>query len=317
MSKALTPQPKALVHFVCLTCSHKFKAVPERIEDTEERPWHPYDYYCTCEICRGEAVQAPWQINLWKAHAHATGPRSAAGKAASAKNLEGHPTPEEAQITRFNAMTHGATAKVARHFPARPGKYEICDGCEHLNDETCVEYKGCLKRAEINLRYQIAFSSNNPTALMDLHADRTAALHAIIDEMIYIIAKDGTRLKAPEMYYDKEGSCHVFKYFDEDLGEEVTVTKYTEHPLLKRLFDAIGKIGLSMVDMGMTPKGQEETNILKGHLAKEAGDAEKLADFQERQTKSLEGLRGMIENSHRELEQDDVLQEFNQEDGNG
>lgn len=313
MSEISTQAPKPVVAFICKACKTKFEKEPDRHEDAPDRPWHPFSYFSACPECGAESPQAWWQINIWKGHANATGPTSAEGIAAVTQNIAGHPTPQEALITRFNAMTHGNSAKVARHFPARPGKYEICEGCEYLED-VCKNQKGCLKRAEINLRYQIAFSTKDPGALMDLHSDRLASLHSLIDEMIYIIAKDGTRLTAPKMYYDKEGSCHVFDYIDDDTGEKVIVYEHTEHPLLKRVFEAIAKLGLSMPDMNMTPKGQDETNIIKGHLAKEASDQETMEQFQERSTKALESLADKIERSKQQTAQDEILVEFQQED---
>jgi len=313
MSESPIHTPKPTVNFICVGCKTKFEASPDRHEDAPDRPWHPFSYFAQCPRCGDEANQAWWQINIWKGHANATGPTSAEGIAAVTSNIAGHPTPQEALITRFNAMTHGNDAKVARYFPARPGQYEICEGCEYL-ESVCETQKGCLKRAEINLRYQIAFSTQDPRALMDLHSDRMASLHSLIDEMIYIVAKDGARLTAPRMYYDKDGCCHVFKYKDQHTGNDVIINEHTEHPLLKRIFEAVAKVGLAMPDMNMTPKGQDETSIIKGHLAKDAADQETMADFQRRNTEALEGLADMIESSKQQTEQDEILIEFQQED---
>ncbi len=317
MSESPIHTPKSAVNFICAACKTKFEENPDRHEDAPDRPWHPFSYFAQCPRCGDEAGQAWWQINIWKGHANATGPTSAEGIAVVTSNIAGHPTPQEALITRFNAMTHGNDAKVARYFPARPGKYEICDGCEYLED-VCENQKGCLKRAEINLRYQIAFSTQDPHALMDLNADMHAAVRSLLDEMIYIVAKDGVRLTAPKMYYDKDGACHIFKYSDKDTGEDVIINEHTEHPLLKRIFEAIAKIGMSMSDMNMTPKGQDETSIIKGHLAKESDDQETMADFQQRQTSALEKLAGMIESSKLQTEQDEILAEYQlEDDGHG
>lgn len=116
-------QPLDQITFHCDACYRSFKAAPRRVEDEPETEHHPFRYFAVCPRCDAECEQARFERGLIKAWASATGPRTPEGKAASAKNLEGHPTPEEALRTRFNAMKHGMAAKVATYFPAKP------DGC--------------------------------------------------------------------------------------------------------------------------------------------------------------------------------------------
>lgn len=161
--------PLEEVTFRCEWCGHQWESAPERVEDCEDLPWHPWRYACACPSCHKEAGQVWWERNLLKAHAHATGPRTPEGKAATAANLEGHPTPEEAQRTRFNSLKHGLFARTATYFPARPGKYPHCATCEWFNngcDENPPPGKknppACMKRTELFMRHQIAFESRDP-----------------------------------------------------------------------------------------------------------------------------------------------------------
>ena len=102
------------VNFRCSVCRHPFLAVPDLIEPDPHREHHPYRYFGDCPKCKAERQpQAIWERALMKAHQMSTGPKSAEGKAATAANLAGHPTPDEALRTRFNAMKHGMNAKVA------------------------------------------------------------------------------------------------------------------------------------------------------------------------------------------------------------
>ncbi|UGA37566.1 zinc ribbon domain-containing protein [Chromobacterium haemolyticum] len=108
--------------FRCPACGNTFDAAPSRVEDEPCLEHHPFTYFADCTRCGEEAAQAPFHKSLVKAWSKATGPKTAAGKAASARNLEGHPTAEEALRTRFNALKHGMTAETAQYFPARPGQ---------------------------------------------------------------------------------------------------------------------------------------------------------------------------------------------------
>lgn len=106
------------VTFHCRPSNYTFKAEPARIQDDPDQEHHPFQYFAQCSYCSDEAPQAQHERSLLKAWANATGPRTAEGKAATARNLEGHPTPEEALRTRFNAMKHGLCAQEATYFPA-------------------------------------------------------------------------------------------------------------------------------------------------------------------------------------------------------
>lgn len=306
--------PLKTVAFSCPDCRHSWEAEPERIEAAPSQDWHPHAYFSTCPACGAEAGQAAWQRGLLKAWANSTGPRTPEGKAASAANLEGHPTPEEAKRTRFNAMKHGLFARTATFFPAKPGRYPHCKSCEHLETEACVEQRACLKRAELFLRHQVAFEQGDPQMLMSLRADTQAGVQALISDMLLTIYLDGgPRLKSPEWYYDKEGDFHLAAYIDEN-GNEVRIEKLEAHPLLKPLIDFLSKNAMTLADLEMTPKSRDEQEALQGYLDGKREDEETALEYQERQTLALERLREQIEASQRQLRRDPVLIEHGEAD---
>ena len=307
--------PLKSVAFVCCECRHSFEAEPGRVEPVSDQDWHPYIYYAECQSCGAEAAQAAWQRGLLKAWSKSTGPKTPEGKAASAANLEGHPTPDEAKLTRFNAMKHGLFARTAMVFPAKPGKYPHCEGCEHLETRACVEQRACLKRAELLLKHQVAFESGDPSMLMGLRADTQAMVQALIDDMLLTIAMDGgPRLKSPEWYYDKDGEFHLAAYTDSESGELVQIHKLEAHPLLKPLIDYLSKNTMTLADLEMTPRSHDETEAMRGFLDGKSADEESALDYQARQTRALEKLSEQIERSQQRLRHDPVLIEHGEAD---
>ncbi|MGE0487291.1 MAG: hypothetical protein AB7Q81_24265 [Gammaproteobacteria bacterium] len=303
-------EPRGLVSFHCARlgggCGHRWQGEPGRVEAREELDHHPFEYFAECPDCGQEAAQAAWERALAKAWTRATGPRTAEGKAASARNLDGHPTAEEAFRTRFNAMKHGLFARTATYFPAKPGKYPQCDGCELLVE--CHSQVACLKRTELFLKHQVAFETRDPVLLTDIRADTQAAVQALINDMIVAIAADGgPRLRTPEWYYDKDGGFHLAQWVDDKTGETIQLYKLEAHPLMKLLMDFISKNAMTLADMEMTPKAQDEQELMRGFLEEKRGEDERALDYQQRQVTALEDLREAITRSQEKTKRDPVL----------
>jgi hypothetical protein len=293
--------------FRCDACEFTWDAPPARVDDDPSTPWHPWSYFAACPVCRSEVPQQPQARHMLKMWAKASGPRTPEGKAAVTKNLEGHPTPEETARTRFNAMKHGLRAEVATYFPAKPGGYPHCNGCEYLFT-TCASSTACQKRTELYLRHRIAFDTRDPTMLTDLRADLHSTVHAILSDMLLAVVQDGARLKTPEWFYDKDGGFHLAQH-DDGRGNKVQIFKLEEHPLLKRIGEFISRIGLDLNSQGMTPKVQEDADVIRGHLDDESDRSELSLEYQRRQTEMLEKLGGMIETSRANAAKDPVLLE--------
>lgn len=297
------------VRFHCLDCDYRFEAAPARVDDAPEDEWHPWRYVGTCPACGREAEQDRQQRGLLKAWAHATGPKTAEGLAASAANLEGHPTPEESRRTRFNALKHGLDARAATYWPAKIGGYPSCVDCQ------CVSTRGaCPQRLELYFRHHLAFDVGDPKLLTELNADLHANLRAIINMMIRDVIADGSTTRAPAWYYDKDGSFHLARYKDEE-GRMVTITELKEHPMLKRIGEWVARIGLSLSDMGMTPKAKEDAEDTTGFLAGQKQRQESQLEYQQRQTLAIESLADLIHRSRENAARDPVLIEHQQQVG--
>ena len=302
------------VEFQC-ECGHRWSGVPDRVEDAPEDGWHPWRYYAPCpdRDCGQEATQARQARHLLKLWASATGPRTAEGKAAVTKNLEGHPTPEEAQRTRFNGLKHGLNARVATYWPARPGGYAQCANCEQLYNG-CRHGDPCQKKTELFLRHHIAFDTGDPKLLGEIRADLHANLSAIVSDLILSVIQDGARQKTPEWYFDKDGSFHLARHVDEESGELVQIFKIEVHPAVKIIGELVTRLGLDLNSQGMTPKVQDDQDVIRGHLANEEQNQGQLLEYQRQQAESLQALQGMIERSKDATRRDPVLIEHQQGD---
>lgn len=292
-------------HFRCCN-GHVFESVPGRIVEKPEWDWHPFEYFCACPECGSEAPQCSKRRGLLKAHARATGPTTPEGKARSAANLDGHPTPEETQKTRFNAITHGLTSKVANFYPAKPGGYERCHGCVYFGTE-CIKDppsghknpSSCLSRVELFMQHRMAFESGDSGMLNMLRSDTQAGIQAIINDIILDIAQRGVTLVAPEWKINPvTGGVVIADYTDRESGKRHTIHEVKAHPLLKILIDYIAKNNLSLEDMNMTPKVQEENDMMKGFLDETGSEQESTNKYQQRMLDQQDALMSLIGNSY-------------------
>lgn len=301
------------VTFRCDGCRRVFSVAPARVEEFPERDWHPWRYFAAC-ACGAAASQAPWEVGLLKAWQNATGPRTPEGKAATAANLEGHPTPEEAQRTRFNALKHGLTAKTATYFPARPGKYPFCSACD-IDWGWCVQQPACSKQTQLFMQHHAAFESRNPKHLAGIYADLQAALFAVVQQILQTIVADGVKIEAPQ-YINYEGEVIFVRYTDPETGESGVIKDIQAHPLFKPLGELLSRNNLSLADMGMTQRVIDDEEQEFGRLKSQAQAGEELAEYSRRQAKALEDLKGLMDRAGSKRETDPVLIEYSQQNGN-
>lgn len=297
--------------FKCKSCDLTFDRVPERFEEELSRS-HPFRYFATCVECSVEVEQVAWQVGILCANANATGPKTAEGKAKSAQNLEGHPTPQECSVIRFNALKHGATAKTAILFPAKPGRYPHCKTCS-IDHDYCEQQPACLKRTELFMKHFIAVQSDDPTMLKEIHGANQAGLSALFEDMMISIFSDGVALKNPAYSFDKDGGFNLARYINED-GQQVTIEEVKAHPLLKPLFELLSKNNLSLADLNMTPKVVMDQGITAGNLDSESQSKEQLTEFQKSSKEALEKMSAMIERSQRNIKNDPILMEYETEE---
>lgn len=302
MVNSVSHNPKPLVAFKCFDCEHTFDAEPVRIEDEPTRA-HPYRYFANCDLCYGECEQVGWQVGIFSANANATGPKTSEGKAESAKNLIGHST----ELTRFNALTHGAFAETAIFFPARPDKYPHCQSCD-VDRDYCSKQAACIRRTDLTMKYLAAVKSGDPRHFQDLLAVNQANLQALFSDMMQAIISDGARIEQPVYDFDKDGGFHIGRYVDKNTGKAETMMELKAHPLLKPLFELLSKNNLSMADMNMTPKVQVDQGIEIGKLA-DTDDRESASEYQAKIAQDMQSLRGMIARSQDKVNKDPVLLE--------
>lgn len=303
------------VNFRCAECRTSFSAAPDLVEPLPEQAHHPWQYFANCPKCSAEhQAQAGWERALLKAHQHATGPKTEEGKAATARNLDGHPTSEEALRTRFNAMKHGMAARTATYFPAKPGGYSFCKRCD-VERAWCAEQPACVKQTEIFLLHHAAFEQRNPKVLSQLHADLQASLTATLQMCIQEILGEGVMIKQPRVELDREGTPVTLTYLDE-AGARKYVYNYQSHPAFKPLTELVSRLGLSMADLGMTVRAADsEGDNLKGQLSDEIETRETLADFGRRMLVANDRAREQIAAAQKRKAADPVLVEFQSRGG--
>ncbi|MFZ4286648.1 hypothetical protein [Variovorax sp. HJSM1_2] len=309
MAKKDWSQALTKVNFRCTVCQRAFEAVPDLVEPYPEQAYHPFLYFAHCprELCQApNQPQATWEKALLKAHQAATGPRTAAGLAATAANLDGHPTPEESQRTRFNAMKHGLNARVATYFPAKPGGYTFCKSCD-VDWGWCGQQPACVKRAENFLLHHAAFDQRNPKVLGAMHADLQAALTSLLQMLMQEVLGDGVVIRVPKVELARDGTPVTLTYEDEQ-GKTHKVMSLAAHPALKPITDLVSRLGLSMTDLGMTVRAAEpDEEEAGGRLGLSNTPPEHLEAFSQRMLTVMQGAQQLLVNAETATRNDPVL----------
>lgn len=301
------------VKFRCDACYCRFEGEPERVVDDPDRPWHPWDYFATCTRCGSEAVWARNQRKLFEMWSKASGPKTADGQRKAIENLSASGrSPESYARSRFNNLQTGLYSRSAVFFPARPGKYRECQGCE-FRETTCPSSQSCQKKAELFMRHHLAFETKDPNLLTMYRADTQAVIYAILEMIMVSVLEDGVKIETPVYWFNKDtGKLQIGEY-TADTGERRTIVEVKSNPLLRPLADLLAKNNMTLADMSMTPKAQEEQEALEGHFNREQlGEASEAAYRQE----VLEGISVMkdaIERTQRQADQDPILIEHENE----
>lgn len=303
------------VNFRCGVCKHAFECAPDLIEDNPDQSWHPYSYFGDCPKCHAEAQpQAGWERALLKAHQHSTGPKTPEGIEIVKANIAGHPTPEEALRTRFNAMKHGMNARTATYFPAKPDRYSFCSTCE-VDRTWCSQQSACVKQTEIFMLHHAAFEQRNPKVLAQLHGDLQAALTATLQMCLQEVLGQGVVIKQPKVELSRDGSPVTLTYLDAN-GELQYIYDYQSHPAFKPIEALVSRLGLSMTDLGMTVRaadGEEEEGMGRLQLDKES--LESLNSFGQRMLKATENAAALISQAQHFSRNDPVLVEHQAQAG--
>jgi hypothetical protein len=243
----------------------------------------------------------------------ATGPKTPEGKAATAANLIGHPTPEEAMRTRFNAMKTGLHAKTATYFPSKPDGYAFCKTCD-VNRDYCASQPCCVRQTQLFMTVHAAFEQRDPKHLTEIFAGLQAGTVAVVQQMLQTIIADGVKITEPQWYTDKDGVLHVAKYEDDD-GQRRILQEISAHPLLKPLGEFLSRNTLSLSDMGMTAKVVEEGQEQAGRLATDSQTQQTLSEFSQRVASGVEALKDAMQRAAENKARDPVLIDYKRENG--
>lgn len=291
-----------------------FKSDPARVDADPDDAIHPWRYFALCPDCKAECPQAHWERSLMKAWQHATGPTTDDGKAAAAANLVGHPTKEESLRTRFNAMKHGAAAKVATYFPASPGKYPMCATCD-VDHDYCRSQSCCIRQTQNFMLHHAAFEQRKPGMLTGMYAEMQAAIYSILQQIIMTIISDGVKLERPEFHFDENGSLSLATYVDRESGEQRTIMEVSAHPLLKAMSELLSRNNMSLADMGMTNKIVEAEDLLPGQLGTKSIPVLSDDEYRRQQLDALRDLSAKVMRSNQKTATDPIFVEYGREHG--
>lgn len=315
MSKKNLAESLNTVVFRCRACKLNFECEPIKIIDDPECEWHPFKYKAICPSCEEECEQAHFQKNLLKAWSKSTGPITASGKNKVSQNLKGHPSPEETRRTRFNAMKHGMNARVAKYFPSKPDGYPACKNCQ-IDRNFCRSQPACQQQTQLFMLHHAAFDQRDPKHLTPIYSEIQAAITAIVQQVLQTIVADGVTLRSPAWKLDKDGNVVIGEYADYETGEMKVIYDVQAHPLLRSLQDFLSKNGMSLADMGMTPKVIKDEEESLGNLAVKESNQQSLIEYQERSALALENLAELAKKAKEKRDQDPVLIEYRQQNGN-
>lgn len=291
--------------------------MPDLIEEDPGTEHHPWRYFANCPDCKAEhQPQAGWERALLKAHQAATGPTTPAGKSASTANLAGHPTPEEALLTRFNAMKHGIAARTARYFPAKPDRYPFCGQCD-VDRAWCAEQPACVKQTEIFMLHHAAFEQRNPKVLGKLHADLHAALTAALQMCLQAVLGEGVLIKQPRVELNRDGTPTTLTYIGAD-GKNHYIYDHQSNPAFRPIADLVSRLGLSTSDLGLTVRAaedKEEEGL--GMLKLDEASKETLQAFGDRMAAATELMGDKLQRAQQHMRADPVLIEHQAQSENG
>lgn len=277
-------------------CGNRFYTTDYTVEPYAERQWLPFTYAADCPICHREAKQDHLQIARWKAiHDNGSaGPKSEEG---IERIKEGNQNRDESsyRVSRFNAITHGENCKKATLYPARPGQYDQCQGCEWL-DNGCgsPEMQFCQKRNEIYLQIAAAVQSGDPSKMSDLFVGLQTNLIGIGMDMARSIMVRGVEIVTPVLYEDKEdGRKRPVEYLGED-GYTRTVMKVEVNPLIPVFSSLMKNNKMDLSTFGLTPERKEEEKIFKGNIDDSEENETNLALAQAQRDQQMDDLLKLI-----------------------
>ena len=298
----MTNEPKIPLNFVCrisrkspLSCGHKFETSDYTSDPYPEREWHPWKYSADCPSCGMQAEHASWELAQWKA-IHDNGRTGAVTEQGRIRISEANRArdPESYAVSRFNSIKHGMSSRVAKYFPARPGHYDQCEGCEYLFNGCGDPMPHCAKRTEIFVQHALAQEEGDGSLLGPLMAETQAGLSAVLADMLRSIAKKGVLIETPEFFIDKETHKVKLVEYEDEFGRKHRLTRSEANPLLQPLIALIKSNNITLGDMGLTPRAKEEEKRFVGFLEDKEADRETVMDASRDIKNQMASLREML-----------------------
>ena len=296
----MTDLIKEPIHFFCLAselgCGHRWQSREYETEPLPSRDWYPFKHISECPDCGLPAGrQASWELGQWKLihDGQKPGPATPEGLA-KISEAQRERDPASYQNSRFNRLKNFSTAQVADFYPAVPGRYANCEGCEWRFNGCGTEFDHCLKRFESFHVVNMAMQSGNASLLSTLQAKNQAGVIAILQDMIRGVATKGVMIETPEFFVDKESGRVKLAEYTDQFGQTQRITKLEANPLLAPLIQFISKNGMSLTDLNMTPKTSADEAILKGNLDDSAANRETFEESVAMQREQMSKLMGLI-----------------------
>ena len=208
-----------------------------------------------------------------------TGPTSDTGKERSSRNATKHGLHSDSYL-----------------YPRKPDKYPECDRCSDL-DECRADPSGyCHRKAEIFNKYLLAIREGDPNKIALLIAGNFSSAQQLLNHLLKDILDEGTLIKEPILTRDKDGNPAIMK----------DVANFKSNPSVGKFIELLSKLGITLPEFGITPKGQKERDLLQGNLVESAGEKLTTAEYRALQEKKFEEVFDHIKKG-KELRKSDPI----------
>ena len=136
-----------------------------------------------------------------------------------------------------------------------------------------------------------------------------------MQQSLQAIVKDGVSRKTPAWAVDGEGKVVIGEYDELATGQRRRIYEVKAQRLVGGLEDCLSKNGMSLADMGMTPRVIEQEEAALGKLAQDGESQQSLLEYSQRQALALENLADLAKRANAKKQQDPVLIEYQQQNG--
>lgn len=252
--------------FICGSCGAVFSASIDdfTIEDGIN--------FARCPACDKLAAEAWYCVNLRSGADKKCGPTTAAGKQRASRNrtIHGHYT---------NSYL----------FPRKPGEYPECDHCQDMAECESDRSGYCHRKIEIYNKYLLAVKSGDPDKIRDLVAGNFAGAQQLINHLLRDCFKYGTAIEEPIVARDEDGNPIIVD----------GVYNLKANPSVGKLTDLMTRLGMTLIEFGITPKGQKERELLQGHLEADAADRSTTTEYRKKHSDRMARIFDEIKDAQR------------------